>query len=103
MPQQLSTRTNPQPVLTRAEERVLRLISQSKTNREIASALGISPATVKRHIENILRKLQFRNRVEAAIYGLSLSGCPFAGKADCPLEVWQRRVRTFRKDGPCGR
>jgi DNA-binding CsgD family transcriptional regulator len=102
MPQQLSTGTNPQPVLTRAEERVLKLVSQSKTNREIASVLGVSPATVKRHIENILRKLQFRNRVEAAIYGLSLSGCPFPGKADCPLEVWRRSVVKPRKDGPSG-
>ena len=43
--------------LTAAEQRVLRLVSQSNTNREIATILGISPATVKRHLENILRKL----------------------------------------------
>ncbi len=54
-------------ILTAAEERVLTLVSQSMTNREIASRLGVSPATVKRHVENILRKLKVRNRVEAAI------------------------------------
>jgi DNA-binding NarL/FixJ family response regulator len=72
-------------LLTAAEERVLTLVSQSMTNREIASALGISPATVKRHLENILCKLGARNRVEAAIYGLTLTVCCASNKSDCPL------------------
>jgi len=63
-------------VLTRTEERVLALVAQSMTNREIASTLGISPATVKRHLEYILRKLRLRNRIEAAIYSLSIVGVP---------------------------
>jgi len=75
--------------LTVAEERVLSLISQSKTNREIASVLKISPATVKRHVENILGKLRLRNRVEAAIYGLTRGGCPARGRAQCPLKKWR--------------
>ena len=77
--------------LTFAEERVLHLVSQSKTNREIAQCLGISYATVKRHIENILRKLNVRNRVEAAIYALSLQRCP-NGNGACPLEHWWRKI-----------
>ena len=80
-------------VLTAAEQRVLSLISQSKTNREIASVLKISPATVKRHVENILGKLRLRNRVEAAIYGLTLGGCPARGHAQCPLEKWRNGDR----------
>jgi DNA-binding CsgD family transcriptional regulator len=75
--------------LTFAEER--HLVSQSKTNREIAQCLGISYATVKRHIENILRKLNVRNRVEAAIYALSLQRCP-NGNGACPLEHWWRKI-----------
>jgi DNA-binding NarL/FixJ family response regulator len=55
--------------LTNMENRVLTLVTMAKTNKEIACALGISPATVKRHIENLLRKLRLRNRVEAAVYG----------------------------------
>jgi DNA-binding NarL/FixJ family response regulator len=55
--------------LTNMENRVLTLVTMAKTNREIACTLGISPATVKRHIENLLRKLRLRNRVEAAVYG----------------------------------
>lgn len=76
--------------LTAAEERILTLVSQSMTNREIASRLMISPATVKRHLENILRKLQVRNRVEAAIYSLSMACCPTRGSTECPLAAWRK-------------
>ena len=78
-------------ILTAAEERVLTLVSQSMTNREIASSLGISPATVKRHLENILRKLKLRNRVAAAIYGVAMAGCPARKSTECPLEAWRKR------------
>jgi len=77
------------PAVTSAEKRVLRLIAQSRTNREIAVMLGISPATVKRHVENIFRKLGFRNRVEAAIYGLTMDGCPAQGQTQCPFVKWR--------------
>lgn len=75
--------------LTGAEKRVLSLVSSGKTNKEIAFALGISAATVKRHLENILRKLAVRNRVEAAIYGLIANGCPSLSSA-CPLALWRK-------------
>lgn len=80
--------------LTAAEGRVLRLVSQSKTNREIASDLGISPATVKRHVENILRKLRLRNRIEAAIYALTLNDCPTRGQVRCPLDLWRQNLQN---------
>jgi len=76
--------------LTAAEKKVLALISSAKTNKEIAFALGISPATVKRHLENVLRKLSLRNRVEAAIYGLIANGCPNGPSSACPLELWRK-------------
>ena len=74
--------------LTGAENRVLALVVRAKTNKEIAGALGISPATVKRHLENILRKLGVRNRVEAAICGLFLNGCSAGFSSICPLQAW---------------
>ncbi|HEU4343196.1 MAG TPA: helix-turn-helix transcriptional regulator [Candidatus Binatia bacterium] len=77
--------------LTPAENRVLALVSLAKTNKEIAAALGISLSTVKRHLENLLRKLQLRNRVEAAIYGLIIAGCPRGSSSNCPLELWHKR------------
>ena len=84
-------------VLTSTEKRVVALVSQSMTNREIASTLGISPATVKRHVENILRKLRLRNRIEAAIYGLSMSECHGGKDGDCALAAWHRR-HELRED-----
>ena len=56
--------------LTAAETKVLNLVSCAMSNKEIAAVLKISPATVKRHLENIFHKACLRNRVEAAIYGL---------------------------------
>jgi len=56
--------------LTAQEKNVLELVANGETNKEIAAALCISPATVKRHLENILRKLQLKNRVTAAVYAV---------------------------------
>ena len=73
-------------VLTAREKKVLELVGEADTNKEIAAALGISPATVKRHIENILRKLCLKNRIEAALYAVGTGSCPLAIRpADCPL------------------
>jgi len=73
-------------VLTAREKKVLELVGEADTNKEIAAALGISPATVKRHIENILRKLCLKNRIEAALYAVGAGSCPVAVRpANCPL------------------
>ena len=87
--------------LTRAEKRVLSLVSLAKTNKEIACALHISPATVKRHLENVLRKAHLKNRVEAAIYGLVVKGCPRASHRICSLKSWQKK-RVLTPHGPFG-
>lgn len=52
------------PELTDREIGVLEYLSAGLTNKRIAEALFISSFTVKRHIENIYRKLQVQNRVE---------------------------------------
>jgi DNA-binding CsgD family transcriptional regulator len=84
-------------MLTAAEKRVLALVSLAKTNKEIAGALGISPSTVKRHLENLLKKLHLKNRVEAAIYGLSVNGCPQEIASHCPLKTWHiEKEKTAR-------
>ncbi len=83
-------------VLTMREKKVLELVGAANTNKEIAAALGISPATVKRHIENILRKLCLKNRVEAALYAVGLSSCPLGVRGgDCPLESKATRQREL--------
>lgn len=75
-------------MLTTRERKVLELVGKANTNKEIAAALGISPATVKRHMENILRKLCLKNRIEAALFAVGAGSCPLAIRpADCPLAL----------------
>ncbi len=54
--------------LTAREIEILRLLAAGKQNAEIAIALYLSPKTVKNNVTRILKKLQLRNRVEAALY-----------------------------------
>jgi DNA-binding NarL/FixJ family response regulator len=51
--------------LTEREDEILHLIAQGARDREIAEKLFISESTVKKHVQNVLRKLHARNRVEA--------------------------------------
>jgi len=50
--------------LTKKEKEVLPLISQNKSNKEIADELYISTSTVKTHINNIFKKLNISSRSE---------------------------------------
>lgn len=54
--------------LTEREDEILRLIARGARDREIAEQLFISESTVKKHVQNVLRKLHARNRVEAVSY-----------------------------------
>ncbi|MET8139681.1 response regulator transcription factor [Sphaerisporangium sp. NPDC005288] len=54
--------------LTDREVQITRLVAQGHTNAEIATALFISPGTVKNHIAGIQRKLGARNRVGIAAW-----------------------------------
>ncbi len=54
--------------LTDREMQVLQLMAQSKSNKDIASALFISENTVKNHVRNILEKLHLHSRMEAVTY-----------------------------------
>ena len=52
-------------VLTAREQEILRWIYLGKSNGEVGSILGISPLTVKNHVQKILRKLNVVNRTQA--------------------------------------
>ena len=52
--------------LTTRERDILRLLADGLGDRDIATALTISRRTVESHVSSILRKLEVRNRAEAA-------------------------------------
>ncbi len=56
--------------LTNQEMQVLQLVSEGKTNREIADALYLGEGTVRNYVSNILGKLGVANRAEAAAYAV---------------------------------
>lgn len=52
-------------LLSDRERQVLRLVADGYPNKQIASALGISPSTVKFHLTSIFTKLDVDNRAQA--------------------------------------
>jgi len=53
------------PSLTPREEQVLGLLGQGHSNKEIAKLIGVSPETVKDHVERVYQKLDVRDRLGA--------------------------------------
>ena len=58
--------------LTVRELDVLRELTRNLTNEEIAEKLNVSTSTVKRHIENMLQKTGFKNRIDLAMNAKAL-------------------------------
>jgi len=52
--------------LTRREVEVLDVLRTGGSDKEIASALGVSRSTASKHVENILKKMKVPNRTAAA-------------------------------------
>jgi two-component system response regulator DevR len=55
-------------LLTEQEKKILNLLTEGLTNREIANRLYLAEKTVKNYVSNLLRKLGFSRRTEAAIW-----------------------------------
>lgn len=56
--------------LSKREKQVLSLLPRGLTNATLAAELGISPGTVKVHVERILQKLEVKDRTQAAVYAV---------------------------------
>ncbi|MBL4590260.1 MAG: two-component system response regulator NarL [Alphaproteobacteria bacterium] len=56
--------------LTKREVEVLKLITQGASNKVIGRTFSITEATVKVHVKNLLKKLNLRSRVEAAVWAV---------------------------------
>lgn len=56
--------------LTEQERRILDLIAEGKTNRQIAQEIFLAEKTVKNYVSALLRKLGVERRTEAAVYAV---------------------------------
>lgn len=54
--------------LTGRQQEILRLVAAGCSNRQIGRELGLSEATVRKHLENIFARLGVTNRTAAAAY-----------------------------------
>jgi DNA-binding NarL/FixJ family response regulator len=54
--------------LSAQEQKVLALVAEGKTNREIARALGLSDKTVRNYLSHVFEKLHLSRRAEAAAF-----------------------------------
>ncbi|HEX8713760.1 MAG TPA: response regulator transcription factor [Terracidiphilus sp.] len=59
--------------LTERERQVLELITEARSNREIAEELGIEERTVKTYVGRLMRKTGADNRIKLSMSALSLS------------------------------
>jgi two-component system response regulator NreC len=57
-------------LLTSREREILQLLAEGKTNKEVATALNISPYTVETHRSHILQKLNLHNSAELVLYAV---------------------------------
>ncbi|GGJ64955.1 DNA-binding response regulator [Sphingopyxis bauzanensis] len=64
--------SDPAVLLTPREQDVLVFVAEGRTNKEIARELGISPATVKAHVERIIGKLGVADRTQAAVLAVTM-------------------------------
>lgn len=68
-----SSLTNADPQLTAREQQVLKLILMARSNREIATELGIEERTVKAYVGRLLRKTGADNRIKLSMSALNRS------------------------------
>jgi DNA-binding NarL/FixJ family response regulator len=68
----MRTRVEQRPVetLTERELEVLSLVGHGRSNKEIATDLGITERTARTHVSNILGKLDLQSRTQAALYAV---------------------------------
>jgi DNA-binding NarL/FixJ family response regulator len=60
------------------EQQVLAELRRGRTNKEIASRLGVSITTINKHVQHVLKKFHVRTRAQAvAIVDAAASGRPY--------------------------
>jgi hypothetical protein len=64
----------PQERLTKRQVQILNWVQQGKTNFEIAVILGVSPLTVKNHLQKLFKRLDVHNRTQAVAKRMADTG-----------------------------
>jgi DNA-binding NarL/FixJ family response regulator len=72
--------------LSPQERKILDLISEGLTNKEIAEELFLAEKTVKNYVSNLLNKLGMTRRTEAAAYSARLAA---KREREYPPEQWE--------------
>jgi len=67
---------DPLAVLSPREREIVQQLAEGRSNKEIARVLDITEATVKIHVAHLLRKLNLKSRVQAAVFA---AGCGMVG------------------------
>jgi DNA-binding NarL/FixJ family response regulator len=69
-------RADPLSALTAQEKRILELIGEGLTNREIAERMFLSEKTIKNYVSSLLAKLGMHHRTQAAVLSVRLAASP---------------------------
>lgn len=86
--------------LSAREDQIVQFLLGGKTNKEIASQLGLTERTVKHYMTVLMQKLNARNRVEVVLTAQHLKQSP-TSKPNLVLDG--RREATARSDRTAGR
>jgi two-component system, NarL family, response regulator NreC len=62
--------TDSYELLTEREREVLQLLAEGKSNKEVATVLGLSPYTVESHRNNLMQKLNLHNTADIVLYAV---------------------------------
>jgi DNA-binding NarL/FixJ family response regulator len=93
---QTRTRSQASPAdrygLTQGQMRVLELLKEGRTNKEIADLLGLSEGTVKVHMSAIFRALNVKNRTQALLKIAGKAGRPVGRAVPLPRKPEEKRV-----------
>jgi DNA-binding NarL/FixJ family response regulator len=71
-----ASEADPVPALSGQEKRVLELIGEGLTNRQIAEQMFLSEKTAKNYVSSLLAKLGMQRRSQAAAFVARLAGAP---------------------------
>jgi len=90
--------------LTAREDQIVGLLLEGRTNKEIASDLGLTERTVKHYMTILMQKLNVRNRVEVAMAAQNLRRSPASrqgfGLGDADALSMANSSFTIRGSGP---